>query len=49
MIKKSDYDITKLIMMQKLEPRTAALKPAKIAHAGTPGSVNVLVTFTASL
>ena len=26
------YDIKKLIMMQKLEPRTVNLKPAKIGH-----------------
>ena len=29
-VRKSDYDITELIMTQKLEPRTAGLKPTKI-------------------
>ena len=31
-VKKSDYDIKKLIMMQKLEPRTVGLKLTKIAY-----------------
>ena len=32
MVKKSDYDIKKLIMMQKLQPRTTDLKLTKIGH-----------------
>ena len=32
MVKKSDYDIKKLIMMQKLEPRTVYLKLTSIGH-----------------
>ena len=31
-LKKSGYDIKKLIMMQKLESRTVGLKPTKIGH-----------------
>ena len=27
-----NYDVKKLVMIQKLEPRTAALKSAKIGH-----------------
>ena len=30
------YDIKKLIVMQKLEPRTVGLKPTKIGHRGLP-------------
>ena len=29
---KNDYDIKKLTMMQKLEPRTVDLNPMKIGH-----------------
>ena len=32
MVKTSDYDIKKLIMMQNLEPRTVGLNPTKIGH-----------------
>ena len=32
LVKKSDYEIKKLIMMLKLEPTIVGLKPAKIGH-----------------
>ena len=33
--KKSDYDVKKLIMMQKLDPKNASLQPTKIGNEDT--------------
>ena len=41
-IKKSDYDIKKLIMMQKLEPRIAGPKHTETGHVDT-GQSNCLI------
>ena len=37
-VKKSDYDVEKLIMMQNLKPRTAGLKPMKIGDVDSSNS-----------
>ena len=41
LFKKSDYDVRKMIMTQKLQSRTAGLKPAKIGRVDNGRSNNV--------